>query len=245
MHTALCAHRSVPTSPPDAVSFAPPPGRQGQGRSPQPRSAPYLPVVVRRRTFAQGFIGATQQAYEQWVRTAFGDRASAVLARYPWPADADRFTAAYLIGAIMTDSGYIVGIGGCANRRLTQDFARWTRTWAYEFAHGTGPGLTPIPGYVWGAGARRGACLPVPHLRQRRSDRPHLRRGGTAAGQRDEALLGRLHPVRHPECPRARRVAAVRPTGEVMSLRAGGQSRPISDAQFVAEHQCAFWDAMA
>jgi para-nitrobenzyl esterase len=25
-------------------------------------------------------------------------------------------------------------------------------TWAYEFAHRTGPGLTPIPGYVWGAG---------------------------------------------------------------------------------------------
>jgi len=28
-----------------------------------------------------------------------------------------------------------------------------------------------------------------------------------------------------------------------MSLRAGGQSRLISDAQFAAEHQCGFWDA--
>jgi carboxylesterase type B len=33
------------------------------------------------------------------------------------------------------------------------DFAQYTRTWAYEFAHRTGPGLTPEPaGYVWGAG---------------------------------------------------------------------------------------------
>jgi para-nitrobenzyl esterase len=148
-----------------------------------------VPIVIganrdEGRTFAQGFIGATQQAYEQWVRTAFGDRASAVLARYPWPADADRFTAAYLIGAIMTDSGYIVGIGGSANRRLTQDFARWTRTWAYEFAHGTGPGLTPIPGYVWGAGGAPGTprslptCSP-PSTTAFRSPPPSTRRNGS------------------------------------------------------------------
>jgi para-nitrobenzyl esterase len=31
-------------------------------------------------------------------------------------------------------------------------------------------------------------------------------------------------------------------TGAIMSLRAGGQSQPISDAQFAAEHQCDFWD---
>ena len=41
----------------------------------------------------------------------------------------DQFTAAYLIGAIET-----------------HDFARRTRTYAYEFAHRSGPGLTPIPG---------------------------------------------------------------------------------------------------
>jgi hypothetical protein len=34
-------------------------------------------------------------------------------------------------------------------------------------------------------------------------------------------------------------------SGAVMSLRAGGHSRPISDAQYVAEHQCAFWDSLA
>jgi para-nitrobenzyl esterase len=31
-------------------------------------------------------------------------------------------------------------------------------------------------------------------------------------------------------------------TGKIMSLRAGGQSQLISDAQFGAEHQCDFWD---
>ncbi|MEV4314926.1 carboxylesterase family protein [Actinocrispum sp. NPDC049592] len=116
-----------------------------------------VPVVIganrdEGRTFAQGFIGQDQKAYEGFVRSSFPDRADAVLARYPWPANADRFTAAYLAGAIMTDSGLIARIGGCPNRELTRTFARYTTTFAYEFAHRTGPGLTPIPGYVWGAG---------------------------------------------------------------------------------------------
>ena len=32
-------------------------------------------------------------------------------------------------------------------------------------------------------------------------------------------------------------------TAESLSLRAGGESHSISDAEFVAQHQCAFWDA--
>ncbi len=116
-----------------------------------------VPVVIganrdEGRTFAQGFIGQDRTAYEGFVRTSFPDRADAVLARYPWPANADRFTPAYLAGAILTDSGLIARIGGCPNRDLTHTFARYTTTFAYEFAHRTGPGLTPIPGYVWGAG---------------------------------------------------------------------------------------------
>jgi para-nitrobenzyl esterase len=202
-------------------------------------------VVVRRRTFAQGFIGATQQAYEQWVRTAFGDRASAVLARYPWPADADRFTAAYLIGAIMTDSGYIVGIGGSANRRLTQDFARWTRTWAYEFAHGTGPGLTPIPGYVWGAGHAAELAYLFPTFDDGVPIAPTFDAAERQLAREMKRYWAAFTLSGTPNAPGLAEWPRYDRTGEVMSLRAGGQSRPISDAQFVAEHQCAFWDAMA
>ncbi len=116
-----------------------------------------VPLVIganqdKGRTFAAGFIGADEAVYRGFVRQVFGERASDVLAHYPRPADPDRFTAAYLVGAIQTDAGLIAGIGGCANRALTDTFARWTRTYAYEFAHRTGPGLTQVPGYVWGAG---------------------------------------------------------------------------------------------
>ncbi|HTI21826.1 MAG TPA: carboxylesterase family protein, partial [Kutzneria sp.] len=116
-----------------------------------------VPVVIganrdEGRTFAAGFIGQSRQTYEGFVRAAFPDRADTVLARYPWPAESDQFTAAYLAAAIYTDDGLVARVGGCPNLDLTRTFARYTRTYAYEFDHRTGPGLTPIPGYVWGAG---------------------------------------------------------------------------------------------
>jgi len=78
-----------------------------------------VPIVIgsnrdEGRTFAQGFIGQSEAAYESYVTSSFGASAPAVLAHYPWPATSDRFTAAYLVGAIMTDSGAVGGIGGCS-----------------------------------------------------------------------------------------------------------------------------------
>ena len=52
----------------------------------------------------------------------------------------------------MTDSGLLAGIGGCANRGADPTSPAARATYAYEFAHRTGPGLAPIPGYEWGAG---------------------------------------------------------------------------------------------
>src|SRR5439155_8125927 len=75
------------------------------------------------RTFAQGFIGQTRAQYEGFVTGAFGTRAGAVLALYPWPSTADAFTPAYLVGAIFTDSGFVAGIGGCGDRGLTTALA--------------------------------------------------------------------------------------------------------------------------
>jgi para-nitrobenzyl esterase len=208
-----------------------------------------VPVVVganrdEGRTFAQGFIGATREQYVAWVRTTFADDADAVLARYPWPANADRFTPAYLIGAIQTDAGLVAGIGGCATRRLTRDFARWTPTWAYEFAHRKGPGLTPIPGYVWGAGhAAELAYLfpsfnngtpiaPTFNAAERRLARDMKRYWGAFT------LRGTPNGAGLSQWPRYDR------TGAVMALRAGGRSGLISDRQFAAEHRCGFWDRL-
>ena len=109
-----------------------------------------VPVVIgsnrdEGRTFSQGDIGWSEAQYDNWVHQTYPTNTDAVLAHYPWPADGDQFTAAYLAGAIITDSGQVTGIGGCPNRHLTQDFADYVPTWAYEFDHRTGPGLTPIP----------------------------------------------------------------------------------------------------
>jgi carboxylesterase type B len=205
-----------------------------------------VPVVIganrdEGRTFSQGFIDATQQDYEEWVEAAFGARAGEVLTRYPWPADADRFTAAYLVGAIQTDAGLLGGIGGCGNRLLTQHLARWTPTWAYEFAHRTGPGLTPIPGYVWGAGHAAELAYLFPSFDNGVPIAPTF----DAAERRLATDMKRSWGafVRH-GTPNARGLAwwpRYDRTGATLSLRAGGESRPISDAAFVAEHQCAFW----
>ena len=184
------------------------------------------------RTFAQGFIGANEQAYVDWTNSTFGDRAAAVRERYPWPATSDQFTAAYVIGAIMTDSGLIVGIGGCTQRQLTRDLARWTTTYAYEFGHRTGPGLTPIPGYVWGAGHAAELAYLFPSFDN-----------GTPIAPTFNAAERRL--ARDMKNYWATFVRGAGPwpryDGRVLQLRAGGRSGTITDRQYVAEHQCDFW----
>jgi para-nitrobenzyl esterase len=206
-----------------------------------------VPVVIganrdEGRTFTQGFIGATQAQYESAVRGIFGaDRAPAILARYPWPADADRFTAAYLLGAVFTDSGFLTGIGGCGNRSLTQALARFTRTFSYEFDHRTGPGLTPIPGYVWGAGhAAELAYLwpsfdngtpiaPTFNASERRLALDMVRYWGSFVRTGQPAARASA-----PWLPYNR----IRPT---LSLRAGGASTLIGDREVAAEHNCDLW----
>jgi carboxylesterase type B len=193
-----------------------------------------VPVVIganrdEGRTFTQGFIGQTREQYEAWVLANFG---AAVLAHYPWPARSDRFTAAYLTGAIFTDAGVAAGIGGCTNRALTADFAKWTPTWSYEFAHRTGPGLTPIPGYVWGAGHAAELAYLFPSFDN-----------GTPIAPTFNAAERRLaREMKHAWGSFVLRGSpGWRPFPATESLRAGGRSRLITDAQVAAEHQCAFW----
>ena len=187
------------------------------------------------RTFTQGLIGAGRDQYTALVRGTFGTAADAVLAQYPWPADADRFTAAYLAGAIFTDSGLLTGIGGCGTRALSAELARWTRTYTYEFAHRTGPGLTPIPGYVWGAGHAAELAYLWPSFDNGTPIAPLF----TPA----ERLLARQMVQYWGGFVRHGRAAwpAYHPGGPILSLRAGNRSTLIGDATWAAEHRCAFW----
>jgi para-nitrobenzyl esterase len=197
------------------------------------------------RTFAAGFIGATEATYVAAVRGIFGANADAVLAHYPWPANSDRFTAAYLLGAVFTDSGLIGdGIGGCGTRALSQDFARYTRTYAYEFDHRTGPGLTPIPGYVWGAGHAAELAYLWPSFDNGIPIAPAFNAAERQLARDMVAYWGAFVRTGRPDVAGLTQWSAYNRSAQVLSLRAGGQSTLISDATYVAEHQCGFWDSL-
>jgi para-nitrobenzyl esterase len=178
------------------------------------------------RSFTQGDVDWTQAQYEQWVRDNFGPDDDAILAHYPWPATSDRWTGAYLEAAVLTDGGFLAGIGGCSGRSLTNTIAGYVPTFSYQFDHRTGPGLTPIPGYVWGAG----------HAAERRLAHDMVAWWGNfvrtgAPGTVDGTAWPRLD-------------ASLGPKAQPLSLRAGGRSTPITDARLSAQHQCDFWDSL-
>jgi para-nitrobenzyl esterase len=194
------------------------------------------------RSFSMPAIGWSQAQYTGWVQATFGSRAASILTHYPWPATADKFTAAYLVAAIQTDSGAVLGIGGCATRTLAGQFADRVPTFVYEFANRTGPGLDPrLVGYQWGAG----------HAAELAYLWPSFDNGTPIAATFDAAerrLSGDM--VRSwgafvsyhlpfawdlPGWP-------IYSLGhEVLSLRPGGHSTLITDATYSAEHQCGFW----
>jgi len=208
-----------------------------------------VPVVIganrdEGRTFAQGFIGWTEAQYVAWVQATFGAASGAVLAHYPWPATSDQFTAAYLAGAAMTDSGLLAGIGGCTNRLLTQDLARYTKVYAYQFDHRTGPGLTPIPGYVWGAGHAAELAYLFPSFDNGTPIAPTFNAGERRLAAEMKRYWAAFALTGSPQVPGQARWPRYNERAETLSLRAGGRSVTISDATVRAEHQCSFWDPL-
>jgi carboxylesterase type B len=207
----------------------------------------HVPVLIganrdEGRTFAVGFIGQTKDQYVAFVQATFGARADAVLALYPWPATADAFTPAYLVGAIFTDSGFLSGIGGCGNRGLTQALARATRTFAYQFDHRTGPGLNPQPaGYVWGAGHAAELAYIWPSFDNGVPIAPTFNAGERQLAADMVRYWGSFVSGGEPSAPASARWLPYDDTALVMSLRAGGESELISDARLAAQHNCGFW----
>jgi carboxylesterase type B len=206
-----------------------------------------VPIVIganrdEGRTFVQGNIGWTEVQYVSWVQQTFASNASAVLARYPWPATSDRFTAAYLTGAIITDAGLIRGIGGCSNRLLTQAFASYTHTYAYEFDHRTGPGLTPIPGYVWGAGHAIELAYLFPSFNNGTPIAATFNPAERELAREMKRYWGAFVIRGNPRVEGQSAWPRYDTTHRVLSLRADHNSTPISDLELSAEHQCSFWD---
>jgi carboxylesterase type B len=197
------------------------------------------------RTFAQGFADFTQQQYEAFVDSSFGPDAARVLARYPWSAFPGPYAAAYAIGAIWTDSGQIGGIGGCATLRLTRDLARWTPSFAYQFDDRDAPGLNhDHPGYQWGAGHAMELAYMWPSFD---NGIPLAAQFTPAQRQLSTEMVrywGAFTRFGAPLVARQALWPAHRSTGRILSLRPGGATVTISDAEYAAEHNCDLWDAL-
>jgi carboxylesterase type B len=196
------------------------------------------------RTFTQGFIGQTKEQYVAFVRGLFGSRADAVLALYPWPANADAFTPAYLVGAIFTDSGFLLGIGGCGTRSLTQALAKYTQTFSYEFDHPTGPGLNPKPaGYQWGAGHAAELAYLWPSFNNGVPIAPTFNAGERILATNMAEYWSSFVSSGRPKAEQSSPWRRYDETRLLLSLRANGESKLISNGDFAADHKCAFWDA--
>ena len=194
------------------------------------------------RTFAQGFASLTEQQYVQFVDQSYGAQAPAVLQRYPFSAYPSPYTAAYAIGAIWTDSGFLTGIGGCPTQNLAAQFASTTPTYFYQFDDRHAPGLNhDLPGYQWGAGHAMELAYLWPSFNNGFSLYDLLTPAQLRLSRQMIVWWGVFTRFGAPEAqgqPFWPRYSS----GQLMSLRPGDQSRTISAATFGAEHQCGFWD---
>jgi para-nitrobenzyl esterase len=195
------------------------------------------------RTFAQGFTGLTQQQADGVITSIYGSRAPQILAQYPWSSYPSPYTAAYMIGDIWTDSGFLGGIGGCAGQSLAGQFASTTRTYFYQFDDRHAPGLNNVhPGYQWGAGHAMELAYLWPSFNngfslydeltpaQLRLSRQMVRYWGAFVA------TGKPEAWGQPAWPQYT-------SGQLMSLQPGDQTQTIAASAYGAEHQCSFWNA--
>jgi len=210
----------------------------------------HVPVLVGanrdegRGVGADVFAGATREQYEATLIDWYGpDFAASLLSAYPWPATSDQWTAAYLFGAIVTDAGWMNG--GCQGKQMVDAMAGYTPTYAYQFDHRTGPGLGPRDGYVWGA----------THAAEQPYMWPSFDNGTSIAATFDAAerrlardltaYWGSFIWTGRPDSAGGAHWPRLQPQrgadAQLMSLRAGGRSTPITDGTLFAQHQCSVW----
>jgi para-nitrobenzyl esterase len=195
------------------------------------------------RTFAQGFTGLTEPQYDQFVTQLYGARAPVILARYPWSSYPSPYTAAYAIGDIWTDSGFITGIGGCPTQNLAGQFAVTTPTFFYQFDDLHAPGLNnDHPGYQWGAGHAMELAYLWPSFNNGFSLYDLLTPGQLELSQQMVRYWGAFTATGEPDVPGQPRWPRYT-SSQLMSLRPGGQTRTITAGTYAAEHQCSFWNA--
>ncbi len=172
----------------------------------------------------RAFIGAaelylnpapyTRDDYQAAPRTAFGDRAAQVEARYPI---AEWGTPGLAWAAVATDR-----IWACPTLEQTRLFAKENSTYGYEYTERDGPILDPRCSW----GAAHGYQLPCPFDMEflTGQTQPEL-------GSRFAAAWSRFATTGTPG----------RPRGPDVRTFANGRG---DDVDLKAEHPCGFWSAL-
>jgi para-nitrobenzyl esterase len=206
-----------------------------------------VPVVIgttldEARTFFGFLIGASEQGYVDFINAFHGDQAPAILGVYSWKSSSDdeNFRPAYLAASTVTDSFF-----ACGNRTLASDFARYTPTWVYEFAHRDGPGLSPQPaGYVWGAGHAAELAYLWPSFDNGTPIAPLF---NAAERQLAGQMVGYWSAfIRKSDLSAAGQPQWARWKHDhtLLSLNVGANLRPITERQFTTNHRCDFWASL-
>jgi para-nitrobenzyl esterase len=206
------------------------------------------------RAFTIGYVGWSRQDYESWLTDTLGGVADKVEAQYPWPSETSAFTPAYLAAEVMTDGGTIgstsphieQGIGGCATLALVRAIARHTKTFAYEWAPQTGPGIATLRGYSDAAGHGSELAYLWPNFEQngvriaslfgpgqRRLSEQTVRYWGAFVKTGSPGDAG------GPSWPPYTTASPA-----VLSLRTNADTTLTSDATIADEHRCAFWSTL-
>jgi para-nitrobenzyl esterase len=195
------------------------------------------------RTFSQGFTTLTQQQADGIITSIYGSRAPAILARYPWSSYPSPYTAAYMIGDIWTDSGFLAGIGGCAGQNLAAQFSSTTRTYFYAFDDLHAPGLNNNnPGYQWGAGHAMELAYLWPSFNNGFSLYDELTPAQLELSRQMIRYWGAFVATGAPEAW-GQPAWPQYTSDQLMSLRPGDQTQTITAPAYGAEHQCSFWNA--
>jgi para-nitrobenzyl esterase len=195
------------------------------------------------RTFSQGLTALTQAQADQLIAQIYGARAPAIEARYPWASYPAPYTAAYMIGDIWTDSGFISGIGGCPNQNQAAVFAATTPTFFYQFDDRHAPGLNnDHPGYQWGAGHAMELAYLWPSFNNGFSLYDLLTPAQLDLSRQMVRYWGAFTARGAPEVP-GQPLWPTYKSRQLMSLRPGNQTQPISAQDYATEHQCSFWNS--
>ncbi|HLK01451.1 MAG TPA: carboxylesterase family protein, partial [Streptosporangiaceae bacterium] len=194
------------------------------------------------RGFSQAFANYTGQQYRILVAALYGSRAPGVLARYPLSAYPKRYAAAYAIGDIFTDSGFLLGIGGCPTQNLVSRLAATTRTWFYQFDDVHAPGLNrDLPGYQWGAAHAMELAYLWPGFGNGYSLYDLLTAAQRELSRQMVRYWGAFTTLGTPDVPGQPYWPGYL-SGRIMSLRPGGHTQLIGSATYSAEHMCSFWN---